>query len=66
MRIEDRLRRWADARERRNGVDGFGQTGTRLLREAADEIEAERQRAIAAENRVIRLSRGATKSREFS
>jgi hypothetical protein len=33
------LRRWADAREKRNTRGGHGATGTALLREAADEIE---------------------------
>lgn len=33
-----RLRRWADAREKRNPF-GHGKTGTALLREAAERIE---------------------------
>ena len=37
--IVDRLRRWAAARERRNGPNGFGSTGTELLRQAARAIE---------------------------
>ena len=35
-----RLRRWANARERRNTPGGHGKTGTALLRDAADRLEA--------------------------
>jgi hypothetical protein len=38
MTTEEHLERWAAARERRNGPDGHGKTGTNLLREAAQEI----------------------------
>lgn len=37
--VVDRLRRWANARERRNGRGGHGKTGTELLRVAADELD---------------------------
>jgi len=40
LTLVGRLRRWADARERRNPL-GHGKTGTKLLREAADVIEAD-------------------------
>jgi hypothetical protein len=40
MTLVAQLRRWATARERRN-PGGHGKTGTALLREAADVIEAD-------------------------
>ena len=33
-----KLDRWANARERRNGVGGHGETGTKLLRDAASAL----------------------------
>jgi hypothetical protein len=35
QKVAKRLRTWANARERRNGVGGHGKEGTRLLRDAA-------------------------------
>ena len=49
-----RLRRWANARERRNPC-GYGKTGTALLREAADRIE-ELERMIPANRGGSRMS----------